>query len=92
VLGEGMALVCIGTLIGLPGIYIAGRLMSGVLVGVSLFDPLTHLVYSASKSDVRHVFLAGEQVVRDGQLTRLSLDDTLAAVEDLVPSIKAAVA
>ena len=41
VLGEGMALVCIGTLIGLPGIYIAGRLMGGVLVGVSLFDPLT---------------------------------------------------
>ncbi len=41
VLGEGMALVCIGTLIGLPGIYIAGRLMGGLLVGVSLFDPLT---------------------------------------------------
>jgi putative ABC transport system permease protein len=41
VLGEGMALVCIGTLIGLPGIYVAGRLMGGVLVGVSLFDPLT---------------------------------------------------
>ena len=59
---------------------------------VPLFNPLTHLVYSAGKSDVRHVFLAGEQVVRDGQLTRLSLDDTLAAVEDLVPSIKAAVA
>ena len=33
---------------------------------VPLFDPLTHLVYSAGKSDVRHVFLAGEQVVRDG--------------------------
>ena len=41
VLGEGALLVGIGVLIGLPGIYTAGRLIRGVLVGVSPSDPLT---------------------------------------------------
>jgi putative ABC transport system permease protein len=41
VLGEGALLVGIGVLIGLPGIYGAGRLIRGVLVGVSPSDPLT---------------------------------------------------
>jgi 5-methylthioadenosine/S-adenosylhomocysteine deaminase len=59
---------------------------------VPLFDPLTHLVYSAARQDVRHVFLAGEQVVRDGALTRLDLADTIAEVEALVPKIKASIA
>jgi 5-methylthioadenosine/S-adenosylhomocysteine deaminase len=59
---------------------------------VPLFEPMTHLVYSTNKSDVRQVFLGGEQVVRDGQLTRMSLDDTLATVERMVPKIKATIA
>ena len=41
VLGEGAALVVKGMLAAAPGIYIAGRLMRGVLVGVSPFDPST---------------------------------------------------
>jgi len=41
VLGEGTALVLVGVLIGLPGIYIAGGLLRGTLVGVSPLDPLT---------------------------------------------------
>ena len=41
VLGEGAVLVVAGVLIGLPGIYIAGGLLRGVLVGVSPLDPLT---------------------------------------------------
>jgi putative ABC transport system permease protein len=41
VLGEGAALVGVGVLIGLPGIYIATGLLRGVLVGVSPLDPLT---------------------------------------------------
>jgi putative ABC transport system permease protein len=41
ILGEGAALVVIGVLIGAPGIYIAGSLLRGVLVGVSPLDPLT---------------------------------------------------
>jgi putative ABC transport system permease protein len=41
VLGEGAGLVLLGVLIGLPGIYIAGRVLRGVLVGVSPLDPAT---------------------------------------------------
>jgi putative ABC transport system permease protein len=43
VVGEGAALVAIGVLIGVPGIYVAGRLMRGALVGVSPVDPATLL-------------------------------------------------
>lgn len=41
VLREGATLVAIGLLIGLPGIYAAGMLLRGVLVGVSPMDPET---------------------------------------------------
>ena len=41
VLGEGALLAGIGVLIGIPGIYGAGRVIRGVLVGVSPSDPLT---------------------------------------------------
>jgi ABC-type antimicrobial peptide transport system permease subunit len=41
VLGDGARLVTIGLLLGAPGIYVAGRLIRGVLVGVSPLDPLT---------------------------------------------------
>lgn len=58
---------------------------------VPMFDPITHLVYSTAKSDVRHVFVGGEQVVRDGVLTRHDIGQTLDAVEQLVPGIAASV-
>ena len=41
VLREGATLVALGVLIGAPGIYVAGGLIRGVLVGVSPSDPLT---------------------------------------------------
>jgi predicted permease len=41
VLGEGARLIAVGLLIGAPGIYFAGRMIRGVLVGVSPLDPLT---------------------------------------------------
>lgn len=56
-----------------------------------MFDPMTHLVFSANKSDVRHVFLGGEQVVRDGVLTRLDIMETIDEVQALTPQIKAAI-
>lgn len=59
---------------------------------VPVFDPVTHLVYSAAKSDVRHVFVGGRQVVRDGVLTRHNVEDTIAAVEALRPKIAASIA
>ncbi|WP_367718840.1 amidohydrolase family protein [Nitratireductor sp. GISD-1A_MAKvit] len=75
-----------------------GRLADMILIDVKrphavpMFDPVTHLVYSTAKSDVRHVFVGGEQVVRDGVLTRHSIDDTLDAVAELAPRIAATVA
>jgi 5-methylthioadenosine/S-adenosylhomocysteine deaminase len=36
-----------------------------------LINPVSNLVYSATGDSVRHVFVAGEQVVRDGKLTRI---------------------
>jgi putative ABC transport system permease protein len=43
VLREGALLVMMGLLIGAPGIYLANRLIRGLLVGVSPSDPLTLL-------------------------------------------------
>lgn len=59
---------------------------------VPMFDPMTHLVYSTNKSDVRHVFLGGEQVVRDGALTRLDIAHTLEEAEALIPAIRDSIA
>ena len=41
VLREGAVLILLGVLVGVPGIYLAGRAIRGVLVGVSPFDPPT---------------------------------------------------
>jgi putative ABC transport system permease protein len=41
VLGDGAQLIGFGLLIGAPGIYVAGRFIRGVLVGVSPLDPMT---------------------------------------------------
>jgi putative ABC transport system permease protein len=41
VLTEGAWLAGVGAVIGIPGIYAAGRLMRGALVGVSTVDPVT---------------------------------------------------
>jgi 5-methylthioadenosine/S-adenosylhomocysteine deaminase len=59
---------------------------------VPLFDPLTHLVFSCAKSDVRHVFVGGRQVVADGTLTGIDIDGTLAEAAALVPRIAASIA
>lgn len=36
-----------------------------------LYNPVSNLVYSATGNTVKHVFVAGEQLVRDGRLTRI---------------------
>ena len=38
---EGTFLVMAGVLMGVPGIYFAGRVIRGVLLGVTPLDPLT---------------------------------------------------
>jgi 5-methylthioadenosine/S-adenosylhomocysteine deaminase len=75
-----------------------GKLADMILIdtrrphAVPMFDPMTHIVFSCAKSDVRHVFVGGRQVVRDGALTRLDPADTIAEVEALVPRIAASLA
>jgi putative ABC transport system permease protein len=47
VVREGATLVMLGVLIGAPGIYFAGRIIRGVLVGVAPLDPLTLILVAA---------------------------------------------
>lgn len=47
ILGEGGRLFVIGVIIAIPGIYAAGGLLRGVLIGISPFDPLTLLAVAA---------------------------------------------
>ena len=46
---------------------------------VPVHDPYTSVVFSAGRSDVRHVLVAGAPVVIDGQSTRVDSDDVMAA-------------
>ncbi len=39
-----------------------------------LYNPVSNLVYSATGSSVKDVFIAGEQVLKDGKLTRIDYD------------------
>jgi len=44
-------------------------------------DPLTSLVHYATPADVAHVFIDGEQVVRDGEIPDFDEQDALAGVQ-----------
>jgi cytosine/adenosine deaminase-related metal-dependent hydrolase len=46
-----------------------------------LVNPVSNLVYAATGDSVRHVFVSGEQVVRDGRLTRIDEE----ALYDAIP-------
>jgi 5-methylthioadenosine/S-adenosylhomocysteine deaminase len=45
-----------------------------------LFNPVSNLVYSATGNTTKHVFVAGEQVVRDGRLTKVDQDEIMREV------------
>ena len=53
-----------------------------------LFDPITHLVYSTSKSDVTDVFVEGIQVVENGSSTRVDLESVLSQVRSMKSDIE----
>lgn len=59
---------------------------------VPMFDPLTHIVYSAGRADVRHVFVDGQWRVRDRKLTIFDMTETLDEIRALVPAIKESIA
>ena len=45
-----------------------------------LFNPVSNLVYSATGNTVKHVFVAGDQLVRDGRLTQVDQDQIMREV------------
>ena len=46
-----------------------------------LYNPVSNLVYSATGNTVKHVFVGGEQIVREGRLTRIDEGALLSEVE-----------
>lgn len=76
----------------------AGKLADMVILdikrahAVPMFDAVTHVVFSANKSDVKHVFVGGAQIVEDGKLTKIVLEDILQQVRALTPAIAASIA
>ena len=47
-----------------------------------VYDAVSQLVYSAGPRDVKHVWVAGEQRVADGQATELNTQDIIARAQD----------
>lgn len=56
-----------------------------------LFDPITHLVYSAGRGDVTDVFVAGRRVVEAGRLLTADVDALVSAAMALRPAIAASI-
>ena len=56
---------------------------------VPIFDPITHLVFGAGRSDVTDVFVSGKHVVENKTISGLDIEKIHAEVRQLAPSIKA---
>ena len=54
-----------------------------------LYDPISHLVYAASGSDVTHVWVAGQEVVIGGELMTVDVKAVMAEVRRLAAVIGA---
>ncbi len=53
-----------------------------------VYHPESHLVYAANGKDVRHVFVAGEQVVRDRQVLTMDIHEVMARVNAIAKRIR----
>ena len=53
-----------------------------------MYDPVSHLVYAARSSDVRHVMVGGDWVVRNRQLLTFDLAPVMADARDLATQIQ----
>ncbi len=56
---------------------------------IPLFDPITHLVFGAGRSDVTDVFVSGKHVVENKKINSLDIEKIHEEVRQLAPSIKA---
>jgi 5-methylthioadenosine/S-adenosylhomocysteine deaminase len=57
-----------------------------------VYDPNSALVYAAGRDDVRHVWVAGQEVLRDGMATRVDEAEVTAGLNQLRVEVLAAVA
>ena len=57
-----------------------------------VYDPNSALVYAAGRDDVRHVWVAGQEVLRDGVATRVDEAEVTAGLNQLRAEVLAAVA
>lgn len=55
---------------------------------IPMYNPVSHIVYSATGSDVRDVIVSGKMVVRDKKLLTLNLEDIIDKVNFLALRIK----
>ena len=72
-----------------------GKSADLIAVGLSspamtpIFDPVSHLVYAASRADVTDVWVGGKRRVADGKLTTAASSSAAAAMAELAPQISA---
>ncbi|PIE68187.1 MAG: amidohydrolase [Deltaproteobacteria bacterium] len=55
---------------------------------IPMYQPVSHLVYAAGGADVRHVFIAGQQVVKNRRLLTIDMDDVMDRVNAIAEEIK----
>ena len=53
-----------------------------------MYHPESHIVYAANGRDVRHVFVAGRQVVKDRKLLTMDIDTVMVQVKAIAQEIK----
>ena len=63
-------------------------LKTNVVNATPMFDPITHIIYSANKSDVQDVFVGGKQVVRNGNLELFDIYPILEKIQSMVPNMR----
>ena len=74
---------------------VAGKAADVICVDLSgvehhpMLDPVSQLVYAASRHDVTDVWIAGEQLVADRTLLRLDAADVCAAAERWARQLRA---
>ena len=56
---------------------------------IPLFDPITHLVFGAGRSDITDVFVSGKHVVENKKITGIDIEKIYDEVRELAPKIKA---
>ncbi len=56
---------------------------------IPLFDPITHLVFGAGRSDITDVFVSGKHIVKNKKITGIDIEKIYDQVRELAPQIKA---